>query len=124
MARRWGLVLAALMMLGAGAGAGCGSVDPTRSPVDGEAPSFCRAYARLAAADAGTSQDDLDDYRRELAYVGTPRGVPTAARRGFEYVIDSDHTFADGAAFAALAQRQDPIGQDALALKVYAQQIC
>lgn len=106
------------------AAAGCGSIDPRESPVDAEAGDFCKAYDRLAAATVSTSADDVEDYLQELARFGTPRGIPTAARNGFEYVIDPDRAFADGAEFTALATQVDAVGQDAAALKLYAEQIC
>lgn len=113
--------LAGALLLGV---AGCGAIDPTQAPVDASAGDFCKAYQRLAAADQTTSSGDMSDYLNEFARFGTPRGIPTAARNGFEYVIDTDHKFANGAEFAALATRSDPAGLDAAALKVYAEQIC
>lgn len=104
--------------------AGCGSIDPKQAPVDATAGDFCKAYARLTAADASTGRGDVEDYLKELARFGTPRGIPTAARNGFEYVIASDRRFANGAEFNALAAQQDAVGQDAAALKLYVEQIC
>lgn len=115
------VVAAGALMFGA---VGCGAIDPGQAPVDAEAKDFCKAYARLANADATTSPDKLEDYLNEFAHFGTPRGIPTAARNGFEYLIDPDHAFANGAAFAALAAQQDATGQDVAALKSYAEQIC
>lgn len=103
---------------------GCGDIDPRQAPVNAEAKDFCKAYARLAKADAGTSAKDMKNYLNELAHFGTPRGIPTAARNGFEYVIEPSHAFRNGADFAALAAQQDPAGQDVAALKSYADQIC
>lgn len=123
MSRHPGLITAAVIAV-MFAAVGCGAIDPRQAPVDADAKNFCKAYGRLAKADATTSADDLKDYLNEFAHFGTPRGIPTAARNGFEYVIDPDHAFANGAAFAALATQQDAAGQDAAALKSYAEQIC
>lgn len=103
---------------------GCGAIDPRQAPVDADVNDFCKSYARLAGADAATSAKDMENYLNELAHFGTPRGIPTAARNGFEYVIDADHAFTDGAQFAALASQPDAAGQDAAALKAYAGQVC
>jgi hypothetical protein len=102
---------------------GCG-LDPSHAPVDAKKDDFCSAYVRLARADAHTSSSDMSDYLNEFARFGTPRGIPTAARNGFEYVIDPDHAFANGREFGELALRTDAVGQDAAALKSYAEQTC
>lgn len=124
MARQRGPVTSAValaLLLGA---VGCGAIDPKQSPVDADAADFCKAYARLAGADQQTSSDDMHDYIQELARFGTPRGIPTAARNAFEYVIDSENDLTDGAAFAALPARTDLVGQDAAALRTYVAQVC
>jgi hypothetical protein len=109
--------------LAASALAGCG-LDPSHAPVDAKKKDFCAAYSRLAKADGQTSSGAMKDYLNELARYGTPRGIPTAARNGFEYVIDPDHSFADGAAFHQLATGSTGPGQDAAALKDYVGQVC
>lgn len=113
-------VLGGLLVLGV---TGC-EIDPGQAPVDASAKDFCTSWARLAGADVTTSSDDMNDYVKEFAHYGTPRGIPTAARNGFEYVVDPDRDFSSGADFAALQTRGDLIGQDAVALKTYADQIC
>lgn len=117
------LVLGLALGLALGA-AGCGGIDPTRSPAEATGPEFCKAYQRVANAEPTTSASDMEDYLYELARFGTPPGIPTAARAGFEYIIDTDHPFANGAQFTALRAGTDVIGQNAAALHQYADQIC
>ena len=115
------VVLAAVAALVAGCGPG---LDPGRAPVNAKRADFCRSWTRLAKVTARTSADDLGDYLNELARFGTPRGIPTAARNGFEYVIDPDHAFSGGAAFANLATSTTAAGQDLAALQLYARGLC
>ncbi|MFL6155461.1 MAG: hypothetical protein ACJ72D_05210 [Marmoricola sp.] len=117
------LACLALALAFAVALAGCG-IDPSRAPVDARKTDFCAAYARVAKADGTTTADEMTDYLNELAHFGTPRGIPTAARNGFEYVINPDHAFPNGNAFQQLAAESTGPGQDAAALKDYVSQIC
>ncbi|MET3961834.1 hypothetical protein ABIE44_001768 [Marmoricola sp. OAE513] len=104
--------------------AACGGIDPGRAPLNAKTDDFCAAYSRVAKATASTSSDKLEDYLNELARFGTPRGIPTAARNGFEYVIDPDHKFSDGGQLNDLAAQTSAAGQDAAALKAYARTTC
>lgn len=103
---------------------GCGELDPARAPVDAAKDDFCGAWVRVADADPAVAGDDLDDYLRELARYGTPRGIPTAARNGYEYLIDPERSFANAAAVLAVAQQTDAAGEDVAALALYAEQTC
>lgn len=113
--------LIALAALVAATAVGCG-FDPGQAPVDAKKEDFCSAWNRLDKADGGTSSGEMDDYLSEFARFGTPRGIPTAARNGYEYVIDQDLT--SGASFDALAQQSDGAGQDVAALVEYATEQC
>ena len=103
--------------------AGCG-FDPREAPVDAATKDFCGAYARVAGAGTGASAGDLAAYLEELAHFGTPPGIPSSARKGFEYVIDPAHAFASAQQFTALASQKDTAGLDAAALKAYYTQVC
>jgi hypothetical protein len=102
---------------------GCG-FDPRHAPADAKPADFCSAWARLATAGASTSAQQMTDYLNELARFGTPQGIPTTARRGFEYVIDPAHAFGNGQQFQFLANQQTPSGLELAALQQYAQPLC
>lgn len=102
----------------------CGELDPAKAPVDAKKDDFCGAWVRLVDAKSSVTGDDLEDYLNELARYGTPRGIPTAARNGYEYLIDPDRSFGTAGQVLAVATRTDAAGQDVAALKLYATQTC
>lgn len=91
------LVLAACGGTGSSADAGGGG-----SPTDASKASFCRTFDQLRA-DA-TPQDAA----AELAEVGTPSGIDSGARHGFEVLVDHLRQLPDDAKDADLtAMAQD-----------------
>lgn len=90
-------LLAASLVLIAGALVGCGGGDDGKSaPKGASEDDFCTAFEQVTKDTSGVSQDDTaaqiqaaQDAVAKLADVGTPDSIPDDARAGYELLIDT-----------------------------------
>lgn len=97
-------LIAASLVLIAGALVGCGGDDGGSAPKAASVDDFCTAFEQVTKDTSGVSQDDTEaqiqaakDAVAKLADVGTPKDIPDDARAGYELLIDTIKNVDDNA---------------------------
>lgn len=100
-------LIAASLVLVAGATAGCGGGDGGSAPDNASTEEFCDSYTSMLESMMKMSPDSdqavtaLKDWGEKLEETGTPEDIPDEAREGFEVIVgalaelDADATQAD-----------------------------
>ncbi len=71
--------------------AGCGGPDGSSAPKDASVQDFCKVVN-------GLDTSDPKGFAEDLAETGTPKDIPSEARRGFEIMVDNaaEKSISDG----------------------------
>ncbi|HEY9565695.1 MAG TPA: hypothetical protein VIR30_18165 [Nocardioides sp.] len=83
--KRLALVGASLVLMG-GMTAACGG-GASGAPDDASEKDFCAAVKKTG--EQGSDADKIKDAYEDLVEVGTPKGMPDEARKGFEVFADA-----------------------------------
>jgi hypothetical protein len=118
---RIALVAASLVLVVGGAagcgGGGSGGSSGSSAPTNASKTDFCNGFEAFAknTASVGSGSSTKDDVKKaksetaKLQKIGTPKGIPSDARKGFEVFIDTVAKIPDDASSSQLQNFTDKL---------------